>query len=165
MFCLLTDEVVYFRPVRMLNLKRDCTCCHQFIHCNLNFHPGKNSLRTSRFVNFLMQSIRGGFCSGLKDPTGNRLTLVYPGGKMYRISVPFISECPFVTKCLVGLKQVLMKDVAIQVKSHRCFVENFFLNSLPSTAHGKMVCYAQCTRIEKLESPSGVVHLQKCFAR
>lgn len=34
---------------------------------------------------------------------------------MYRISVPFISECPFVTKCLIGLKQVLMKDVAIQV--------------------------------------------------
>lgn len=34
---------------------------------------------------------------------------------MYRISVPFISECPFVTKCLVGLKQVLIKDVAIQL--------------------------------------------------
>lgn len=67
----------------------------------------------------LLGTRRGGFCSGLKDPTGNRLTLVYPGGKMYRISVPFISECPFVTKCLIGLKQVLMKDVAIQVNKQK----------------------------------------------
>lgn len=58
---------------------------------------------------------KGGACSSLRDPVGNRLTLTYPGGKMYRISIPLISECPFVSKCLIALRQVLKKDLAIQL--------------------------------------------------
>lgn len=55
------------------------------------------------------------FCGGLRDVAANRLTLTYPDGKMYRISIPLISECPFVTKCLHTMKQVLKKDLAITV--------------------------------------------------
>lgn len=55
------------------------------------------------------------FCGGLRDAAANRLTLTYPNGKMYRISIAPISECPFVTKCLHTLKQVLKKDLAVAV--------------------------------------------------
>lgn len=54
-------------------------------------------------------------CCGLRDGAGNRLTLVYPGNSMYRISIPFLSECPLVSKCLDVLRQVLKKDLIIMV--------------------------------------------------
>lgn len=58
---------------------------------------------------------RSGFCGGLRDPAGNRITLTYPGGNMYRISIPLISECPFVTRCLMALRQVLRKELVVNV--------------------------------------------------
>lgn len=54
-------------------------------------------------------------CCSLRDPAGNRVTLVYPNESMYRISIPFISECPFVTRCLCVLRQVLNKEMSILV--------------------------------------------------
>lgn len=56
-----------------------------------------------------------GFCSSLRDPAGNRLTLVYPGGRMYRVAMPLIAECPLVTKCLHVLQAVLPSTLALQV--------------------------------------------------
>lgn len=57
-------------------------------------------------------------CCGLRDPAGNRVTLVYPNESMYRITIPFISECPLVTRCLCVLRQILSKDLSILVRGH-----------------------------------------------
>lgn len=56
-----------------------------------------------------------GFCVSLRDATGNRLTLVYPGGRMYRVAIPLIAECPFVAKCLRVLRAVLPSPLAMLV--------------------------------------------------
>lgn len=42
----------------------------------------------------------GNFCIGFKDVANNRVTLEYTNNLMYRISLPLLSECPLVTKCL-----------------------------------------------------------------
>lgn len=55
------------------------------------------------------------YCCGLRDPAGNRFTLVYPNNSMYRVSIPFLSECPLVTRCLVVLRQVLSKELSFLV--------------------------------------------------
>lgn len=56
-----------------------------------------------------------GYCTGIRDPAGNRLTLTYPDGKMYRVTIPLLCECPFVTKCIIVLRQILNKDCALSV--------------------------------------------------
>lgn len=60
---------------------------------------------------------RGGAngCCNLRDVCGNRLTLQYTEDVMFRITLPLISECPLVTKCLVALRYMLRKDLAIAV--------------------------------------------------
>lgn len=63
-------------------------------------------------------------CSGLRDAAGNRLTLVYPGNVMYRIAIPFLSECPLVMRCLMVLRQVLKKELAIALISKWFGVRN-----------------------------------------
>lgn len=63
-------------------------------------------------------------CSGLRDAAGNRLTLVYPGNVMYRIAIPFLSECPLVMRCLMVLRQVLKKELAIALISKWYGVRN-----------------------------------------
>ncbi|GAB0094323.1 Anaphase-promoting complex subunit 1 [Sergentomyia squamirostris] len=57
----------------------------------------------------------GSTCIGLRDPSGNRLTLIYAGGKLFRITLPQICENILVARCLLTLRQVLQSDLAIQV--------------------------------------------------
>uniref|UniRef100_A0A1B0CZC3 Anaphase-promoting complex subunit 1 middle domain-containing protein n=1 Tax=Phlebotomus papatasi TaxID=29031 RepID=A0A1B0CZC3_PHLPP len=57
----------------------------------------------------------GNTCIGLRDPTGNRLNLMYSGGKLFRITLPLICENSLVARCLLTLRQVLNSDMAIQV--------------------------------------------------
>lgn len=77
-------------------------------------------------------SSRTNYCGGLRDAAANRLTLTYPDGKMYRISIPLISECPFVTKCLRAMKHVLKKELAIAVsrESWRCPISHHYITSI-----------------------------------
>lgn len=84
---------------------------------------------------------RGAFSCGLRDAIGNRVTLTYPGGRMYRVSVPLMSECPFVTKCLATLRQVLRKDLAIAVSAKFDLKFTFFklLFCFYFPAHGQVV--------------------------
>lgn len=56
-----------------------------------------------------------GVCLNLRDPAGNRLTLVYPTGKMYRLSLPLINETFFVTRCIEALRLILHKEKYIHV--------------------------------------------------
>lgn len=49
----------------------------------------------------------GGFCISLRDACGSRLTLVYPGGRMYRCAMPPMAECPFVRRLLAAMRSVL----------------------------------------------------------
>uniref|UniRef100_A0A1A9WDA7 Uncharacterized protein n=1 Tax=Glossina brevipalpis TaxID=37001 RepID=A0A1A9WDA7_9MUSC len=54
-------------------------------------------------------------CLSLRDPAGNRLTLVYTTGKMLRISLPLINETKLVSRCIMALKQILKRDQYIQM--------------------------------------------------
>lgn len=73
--------------------------------------------------NLNFNSKSGGHCSGLRDAAGNRLTISYPGGKLFRFSVPLMCESVFVKKCLLTLRQVLKKDLAMHVSFF--FNDNF----------------------------------------
>lgn len=64
---------------------------------------------------FFLKYRNSGFCCGIRDPSGNRLTLLYPGARMYRIALPLLSECPFVTKCLYALRAVLNTNLSLQL--------------------------------------------------
>lgn len=54
-------------------------------------------------------------CEGLRDPAGSSVTALYPGGKMYRFSLPIISGSFLVIKCLIALRTILIKDLALKV--------------------------------------------------
>lgn len=54
-------------------------------------------------------------CLSLRDVCGNRITLQYTNDTMYRIALPPLSECPLVTKCLVVLRTILKRDLAISI--------------------------------------------------
>ncbi|KAH8287008.1 hypothetical protein KR054_000545 [Drosophila jambulina] len=46
-------------------------------------------------------------CKSLRDPAGNRLTLVYATGRMLRISLPLLNDTRLLTRCVATLRQVL----------------------------------------------------------
>ncbi|XP_032594835.1 anaphase-promoting complex subunit 1 [Drosophila grimshawi] len=46
-------------------------------------------------------------CKALRDPAGNRLTLVYATGRMLRISLPLLNDTRLITRCVAVLRQVL----------------------------------------------------------
>lgn len=46
-------------------------------------------------------------CKSLRDPAGNRLTLVYATGRMLRIALPFLNDTRLLTRCVATLRQVL----------------------------------------------------------
>lgn len=54
-------------------------------------------------------------CLSLRDPAGNRLTLVYSSGKMLRITLPLINETKFVSRCIAALRQVLKREQYMQM--------------------------------------------------
>lgn len=51
----------------------------------------------------------------LRDPVRNRVTLEYSNGSYYRMSLPEMCSSPLVSQCLGALKQVLPRDVAVQL--------------------------------------------------
>ncbi|XP_060661715.1 anaphase-promoting complex subunit 1 [Drosophila nasuta] len=46
-------------------------------------------------------------CKALRDPAGNRLTLVYATGRMLRITLPLLNDTRLITRCVAALRQVL----------------------------------------------------------
>lgn len=52
---------------------------------------------------------------GLRDPVANRLTLEYEKGLFYRISLPELTSCALVERCLTALKATLQKDIVMQI--------------------------------------------------
>ncbi|EDW62517.1 anaphase-promoting complex subunit 1 [Drosophila virilis] len=46
-------------------------------------------------------------CKALRDPAGNRLTLVYATGRMLRIALPLLNDTRLITRCVAALRQVL----------------------------------------------------------
>ncbi|XP_053948485.1 anaphase-promoting complex subunit 1 isoform X1 [Anastrepha ludens] len=54
-------------------------------------------------------------CLSLRDPAGNRLTLVYPFGKMYRIELPQFNETKFISRCIGTLRRILNKEQFVQL--------------------------------------------------
>lgn len=65
-------------------------------------------------VSRLEQKESLGLC-GLCDAVGNRLTLQFEAGSMYRISLPPVTCSTLVTRCYTALRAILPKDVAMQV--------------------------------------------------
>ncbi|XP_036221809.2 anaphase-promoting complex subunit 1 isoform X2 [Bactrocera oleae] len=54
-------------------------------------------------------------CLSLRDPAGNRLTLVYPFGKMYRIELPQINETKFISRCMGAMRRILNRAQFMQL--------------------------------------------------
>lgn len=46
-------------------------------------------------------------CKSLRDPAGNRLTVVYATGRMLRIALPLLNDTRLITRCVAALRQVL----------------------------------------------------------
>lgn len=46
-------------------------------------------------------------CTSIKDPAGNRITLLFSNGKMYRLALPAMCESSIVRKIIIALRQVL----------------------------------------------------------
>lgn len=56
------------------------------------------------------QSTRFNNCVSVKDPAGNRISLVFGSGKMYRFALPPMCESVIVRKIIIALRQVLPKE-------------------------------------------------------
>ncbi|XP_067639434.1 anaphase-promoting complex subunit 1 isoform X2 [Eurosta solidaginis] len=54
-------------------------------------------------------------CLSLRDPAGNRLTLVYPACKMYRIELPQFNETKFISRCIGALRRILNREQFMQL--------------------------------------------------
>ncbi|XP_062701630.1 anaphase-promoting complex subunit 1 [Aedes albopictus] len=54
-------------------------------------------------------------CSSIRDGSGNRLTLAFNNDKMFRISLPIMSECQLVSRCLLALREALPKTLALEL--------------------------------------------------
>lgn len=67
----------------------------------VSFHPSGTTLRLNN-------------CTSIKDPAGNRITLSFSNGKMYRLALPAICESSIVRKIIIVLRQV-MPTVAIKL--------------------------------------------------
>ena len=61
-----------------------------------------------------VQSPRFSNCLSIRDPAGNRLSLEFSNGNVFRFSVPPICESSVVQKCLSTMRQVLPKEMAIK---------------------------------------------------
>uniref|UniRef100_W4VRH0 Putative anaphase-promoting complex apc subunit 1 meiotic check point regulator/tsg24 n=1 Tax=Corethrella appendiculata TaxID=1370023 RepID=W4VRH0_9DIPT len=54
-------------------------------------------------------------CQQMRDPIGNKITLVFADDKMFRMCLPLMTECQLVSKCLITLTSILSTDVAHSV--------------------------------------------------
>lgn len=52
-------------------------------------------------------SLRLNNCTSIKDPAGNRITLSFSNGKMYRLGLPVMCESSIVRKIIIALRQVI----------------------------------------------------------
>lgn len=46
-------------------------------------------------------------CCSIKDPAGNRITLCFTNGKMYRLALPVMCESSIVRKIIIALRQIM----------------------------------------------------------
>lgn len=72
----------------------------------------------------LRSSSGNNMCSTLRDVCGSRVTLQFTNDMMYRITLPPLSECPLVTKCLVVLRTILKRDMAISITAKWYSIRN-----------------------------------------
>lgn len=49
-------------------------------------------------------------CTAIRDAAGNRITLAFTNGKMYRLALPAMCESSIVKKMIIALRQVMPKD-------------------------------------------------------
>ncbi|XP_055586614.1 anaphase-promoting complex subunit 1 [Uranotaenia lowii] len=53
-------------------------------------------------------------CQSIRDGSGNRLTLAFTSEKMFRISLPVVSESKLVSRCLMAIRETLPKKTALE---------------------------------------------------
>lgn len=85
---------------------------NEALHALSPVHPLQPSSSSKRMTDV--------HCLSLRDPAGNRITLVYPDGKMLRITVPLINETYLVKKCLKALRKIIQKEDYVQ------FISKFY---------------------------------------
>ncbi|KAK1170590.1 anaphase-promoting complex subunit 1 isoform X1 [Acipenser oxyrinchus oxyrinchus] len=57
----------------------------------------------------------GTYVHAMRDPVHNRVTLEMSSGSMLRISIPEIASSELVRKCLLAIKYILPKEIAVKV--------------------------------------------------
>ena len=96
------DRLIFRRSSLLPNVAVSTKCESKFddeIHMLSPVHPLHQS-QNSRFNN----------CISIKDPAGNRISLVFGSGKMYRFALPPMCESVIVRKIIIALRQVLPKQ-------------------------------------------------------
>jgi anaphase-promoting complex subunit 1 len=79
-------------------------------------HDGVNTaLSVEEAGGFALSTPRQGQLAGLRDAVGNRVTLEYTDGSLFRISLPSLCSSPLVSECLSIMKQVLQRDLAMHI--------------------------------------------------
>lgn len=66
-------------------------------------------------------------CTSIKDPVGNRVSLGFVNGKLFRFQLPFMCENTAVRKILIALRQILPKE------SLKIFVRWYSIKNSPGT--------------------------------
>lgn len=79
------------------NLKSSGDKFDDGIHMLSPVHPLHSTGALSRLNN----------CTSIKDPAGNRITLSFSNGKMYRLALPAMCESSIVRKIIIALRQVM----------------------------------------------------------
>lgn len=66
-------------------------------------------------------------CTSIKDPVGNRVSVGFINGKLFRFQLPFMCENPAVRKMLIALRQIVPKE------SLKIFVRWYSIKNSPGT--------------------------------
>lgn len=66
-------------------------------------------------------------CTSIKDPVGNRVSVGFINGKLFRFQLPFMCENPAVRKMLIALRQIIPKECL------KIFVRWYSIKNSPGT--------------------------------
>lgn len=77
---------------------------------DMNFDEEIHMLSPVQPLQTSSSQLRLNNCSAIKDPAGNRVTLSFSNGKMYRLGLPVMCESSVVRKIIIALRQIMPKS-------------------------------------------------------
>lgn len=77
---------------------------------DMRFDEGIHTLSPVQPLHSNNSQLRLNNCTSIKDPAGNRITLMFANGRMYRLGLPMMCESSIVRKMIIALRQVMPKE-------------------------------------------------------